>query len=151
MSLRHLPFALALIATAASAPASERAAPVDDDLSAIRSAALDYAEGWYSGDRERMARSLHESLAKRAYLPDAAGKRMLNGMDKDELLAANRPANLERYRDAPRQAEVEILDRYGNAASVRLKMDGWVDYLHVVRDDQGQWRIINVLWELDPA
>jgi len=121
------------------------------DREAIKTAALDYANGWYTGDRERMGRSLHDAMVKRAYLPDAQGRRALSLMDKASLLVGNRPGNADHYRDAPKRAEVEILDVYGGAASVRLHMDGWVDYLHVVRGEGGDWRIINVLWELEPT
>lgn len=122
----------------------------EGDQRAIRAAALDYAEGWYSGDRTRMERSLHDALAKRAYLPDAAGQRRLSQMDKASLLSANKPENAARYAKAPKRAEVLILSGFGNAASVRLAMDGWVDYMHVVRTEEGAWRIVNVLWELEP-
>ena len=33
---------------------------------AIRTAIMDYVEGWYEGDAERMNRCLHPRLAKRA-------------------------------------------------------------------------------------
>ncbi|HEX6315687.1 MAG TPA: nuclear transport factor 2 family protein, partial [Gemmatimonadaceae bacterium] len=35
------------------------------DSAAIRAAALDYIEGWYEGNAERMERALHPELAKR--------------------------------------------------------------------------------------
>lgn len=120
------------------------------DQAAVRAAALDYAEGWYAGDRERMARSLHADLAKRAYLPGDDGARAFSHMGRDALLDGNRPANRERYANAPKRAEIEILDAFGNVATVRLAMDGWVDYLHVVRTPDDGWRIVNVLWELVP-
>ena len=37
----------------------------NDELSALKSAAMDYVEGWYQGDAERMAKSLHPDLVKR--------------------------------------------------------------------------------------
>jgi len=121
------------------------------DQRAIHSTALDYAQGWYEGDRERMAQSLHDSLAKRIQVTDDAGDRRLQDMDKQRLLAGNRPENAARFADAPRRAEIEILDGFGNVASVKLTMDGWVDYMHLVRTGRGEWRIVNVLWELLPA
>lgn len=119
----------------------------ESDQAAVRAAANDYAMGWYTGDRDRMARSLHDSLAKRAYLRDKSGKRQLDQMDKAALLAGNRPENAKHYEKKPKRADVEILDGVGNAATVKLRMDGWVDYMHLVRDSDGEWRIINVLWE----
>ncbi|MGH7551869.1 MAG: nuclear transport factor 2 family protein [Longimicrobiales bacterium] len=35
------------------------------DSAAIRATALDYVEGWYTGDAARMERALHPELAKR--------------------------------------------------------------------------------------
>lgn len=119
----------------------------ESDQAAVRAAANDYAQGWYSGDRERMARSLHDDLAKRAYLRDKSGKRQLDQMDKATLLAGNKPENAQRYAKALKRADVDILDGVGNAATVKLRMDGWVDYMHLVRGTDGEWRIINVLWE----
>ncbi len=42
-----------------------------------------------------------------------------------------------------------ILDVFGNAATVRAEARDWIDYLHLGKVD-GQWKIINVLWELKP-
>lgn len=120
----------------------------EPDQQAVRQAALDYAQGWYSGDRARMERSLHDRLAKRAYLPDKSGWRALDEMDKSRLLAGNRPENAQRYAKAAKRADVEILDGFANAATVKLTMDGWVDYMHLSRTENGDWRIVNVLWEL---
>jgi hypothetical protein len=36
------------------------------------------------------------------------------------------------------------------AASVRVNASGWIDYMHVVRWN-GQWKIINVVWENEPG
>jgi hypothetical protein len=46
--------------------------------------------------------------------------------------------------------DVEILDVYnGKIASLRVEMDGWVDFLHVGKFGD-RWLIVNVLWELKP-
>jgi hypothetical protein len=42
------------------------------DVLAGRPVALDYIEGWYAGDAERMARSLHNDLVKRTPVKAAA-------------------------------------------------------------------------------
>ncbi len=137
-------FALTPIVASACAKLSE------GDQRAIRATALDYAEGWYSGDRARMERSLHDALAKRAYLPDAAGQRRLSEMDKERLLSGNKPENAAHYAKAPKRTEVLILSGFCNVASVKLTMDEWVDFMHVARTENGAWRIVNVLWELKP-
>ena len=47
------------------------------------------------------------------------------------------------------QKDITILDRFNNAAVVKIVASGWVDYLEEAKVD-GQWKIINVLWELKP-
>ncbi len=49
-----------------------------------------------------------------------------------------------------RRTDVKILDIYGDAASVRLDMHDWIDYLHMSKIGD-RWVIVNVLWELTPA
>ena len=46
-------------------------------------------------------------------------------------------------------ADVTVLDVFGNVASVKCVMSGWVDYMHIGKVD-GRWVIINVLWEMKP-
>ena len=47
------------------------------DSAAIRQAALDYIEGWYEGNAERMERALHPDLAKRIINVDQRGRSVL--------------------------------------------------------------------------
>ena len=144
---------LILAAVLALAAPSVSAAAVDlpaDAQAAIRAAALDYAQGWYAGDRERMARSLHDTLAKRAWLPDREGARRYDAIDKAGLVARTAPSHRERYAASPKRAEVEILDGFGHVATVKLTMDGWVDYMHLADVPGEGWKIVNVLWELEP-
>ena len=42
--------------------------------------------------------------------------------------------------------EVTILDQFENAASVKIVASDWIDYLHLARWN-GEWKIVNVLWE----
>ena len=41
------------------------------------------------------------------------------------------------------------MDIYGNVASVKATMSGWIDYMHIAKSD-GKWVIVNVLWEVKP-
>jgi hypothetical protein len=119
------------------------------DSAAIRATALDYAEGWYAADGARMERALHPQLAKRIVSSDGRSYR-LGHMGSAELVSMTSGGG---GRDTPaqrRRADVAILDVYGNVASVRVTMDGWIDYMHMARWD-GRWVIVNVLWELEPS
>jgi len=48
-----------------------------------------------------------------------------------------------------RRTDVKILDVCGNAASVKLEMHDWVDYMHMTTIG-GRWMIVNVPWEFTP-
>jgi hypothetical protein len=114
------------------------------DSVAIRQAALDYIEGWYAGDGERMARSLHPELVKRIVRPDPDGRSRLEAMSAEQLVAATRG---QRGNDGSGRKDVRILDVFDGSASVRVDADDWVDHMHLARWN-GEWRIVNVLWEL---
>ena len=120
------------------------------DSSAIRATALDYVEGWYDGNAERMSRAVHPELVKRIVVSDTATKRSVI-----ETMGATALVNGTRRgwgKDTPanrRQKDVTILDVFGNAASVKSVMADWIDYLQMAKVD-GRWVIVNVLWEYKP-
>lgn len=136
--------ATALCSAALAAPSL--AAQSAADSAAIRATALDYAEGWYTGDGARMQRALHPDLAKRI-VARRGGQETLQEMGAAQLAdMAGRGAG----RDTPaerQQKDVRILDVFENTASVRLTMDSWIDYMHMAKWN-GRWVIVNVLWEM---
>ena len=118
----------------------------DDD--AIRRTALDYIEGWYSGDAVRMERALHPELAKRMISTDATtGRSQFNHMGAMTLVQRTREGIGKKIPQDRQSKEVTILDRYNNAAVVKIVASDWIDYLEVARFN-GDWKIINVLREL---
>lgn len=145
MKTRTLLLAAALLAAAPAAPAVAQTAA---DSAAIRATVMDYVDGWYTGDAERMRRALHPGLAKRISMQEG-GTWQLDSMTADELVAGTAQGGGTRTPEERRQRDVMILDIFGNAASVRATMSGWIDYMHLARVD-GRWQIVNVLWELKP-
>ena len=118
------------------------------DNDAIRKTALDYIEGWYSGDAARMERALHPELAKRMISTDPkTGRSQFNHMGAMTLVQRTREGIGKRIPQDRQLKEVTILDRYNNAAVVKIVASDWIDYLEVARFN-GDWKIINVLWEL---
>jgi hypothetical protein len=140
-SLWHSLLALALVAPAAQAQASA-------DSAAIRQTAMDYMEGWYTGDAERMNRALHPDLAKRIVRTEN-GTSQLNSMGAAQLVEGTRKGYGKETPADQRQRDVAILDIFGDAASVKATMHDWVDYMHMARWN-GRWVIVNVLWEMKP-
>ena len=136
---------LGILALAAMLPAY---AQTDADREAIRGVALDYIEGWYAGDGARMERALHPELAKRM-VQSEGGESRLDRQDKATLVGNTAAGGGKRTPVGEQRKEVQILDIYENAASVRIDASGWVDYLHLARWN-GEWKIVNVLWELRP-
>jgi hypothetical protein len=119
------------------------------DSTAIRDAALDYVDGWYQGDAARMERAVHPELAKRIVQTNERGRSQVMQMSALTLIESTRAGG---GRDTPtdqQTRDVRILDISGNSASVRAEMSGWIDYMHMARWN-GQWKIVNVLWELKP-
>jgi hypothetical protein len=120
------------------------------DSAAIRATALDYIDGWYTGDAARMERALHPELAKRIVMTDAQGRSRLGQQSAMTLVQNTQRGGGKDTPPDKRRDEVRILDVYQNAASVRVQASTWVDYLHVAKSN-GRWVIVNVLWEMDPA
>ena len=120
------------------------------DQAAIKQTALDYIEGWYEGNAERMERALHPELAKRiARTNPQNGQSRLDQMSALSLVQGTRRGGGKATPEQRRQKDVTILDVYENAASVKVVASDWIDYLHVAKFN-GRWVIVNVLWELKP-
>ena len=142
MSIRFL--AAVLLVLPAALPAQAAA-----DSAAIRQAALDYIDGYYTGDGARMERAVHPELAKRIVRTNEQGRSQLGQMSAMTLVMATRAGGGKDTPMAERKDDVTILDIYQNAASAKVYASGWVDYLHLAKWN-GRWVIVNVLWELHP-
>lgn len=119
------------------------AADVAED-EAIKATALDYAEGWLTGDEERMARALHPEMIKRRVVTDVlSDAHLVQELDAETLLRATREG--VGVGGGPLTFRVAILDRHGDMAVVRVVSSLYVDYLHMVRWED-RWVILSVLW-----
>jgi Putative lumazine-binding len=137
-----------LIMILASTPAGAQTA---GDSAAIRATALDYAEGWYAGDAERMSRAVHPELVKRIVVADTATRKsVLQNMGASALVNGTRHGYGKTTPKDRQQKDVTILDIFGNAASAKAVMADWIDYLQLAKVD-GRWVIVNVLWEKKPG
>jgi hypothetical protein len=119
------------------------------DSAAIRVTALDYIEGWYTADPDRMARAVHPELAKRIVRTNPAGESRMDLATATSLVNGARMGGGSRTPKERQMKDVRILDIYQNAASVKIVASDWIDYLHVAKYN-GAWRIVNVLWEMKP-
>ena len=147
--MSHRVYALALVAVGFLGPRTACAQSAADSA-AIRATALDYIDGWYTGDAARMARALHLELAKRIVMTDPQGRSRLGQQSAMTLVQNTQRGGGKDTPADKRRDEVKILDIFQNAASVRVQASSWVDYLHVAKSN-GRWVIVNVLWEMEPA
>jgi hypothetical protein len=122
----------------------------DADREAIKRAALNYAEGWYEGNAEKMESALHPDLAKRIARSNDKGQTRLDQMSAMSLVQGTRTGFGKQTPKEEQQKDVTVLDVLGGAATVKLEMRDWVDYMHIARSN-GKWVIVNVLWEMKPA
>ncbi len=121
----------------------------DADREAIKRTALNYAEGWYEGNADKMESALSPDLAKRIARTNDKGQSSLGQMTAMTLVQATRGGSGKQTPRENQQKDVSILDVFGGAATVKLEMRDWIDYLHVGKLN-GKWVIINVLWETKP-
>lgn len=133
-------------------PRPEGATPADalkKNEEGIRAAALDYLEGFFSGDAERMERALHPEVHK--VLPHRmgpTGKTMIDKIGAGLLVEYTRTkAGL--LDEDKRKIEVTVYDVRGDVATAGAMSAMFYDYLQLARID-GRWKIVNVLWKMNP-
>ena len=109
------------------------------ERAAIVATVLDYFEGWFDGDTERIERALHPVLAKRG--PE------LRTATKEQMVAWTAEGEGKAEDPGPgRRIDVSVVDVHGGIASAVVDSDVYREYLHLVRTDDG-WRIVNALWQ----
>lgn len=117
------------------------------DTIAINEACMNYIEGYYTANADRMSKALHPELSKRAIFNDGQGDFLFN-VPASMLVAGTKGFNkpLDNSNE-PFKANIRIFDiSYGMATvkvtNNKLKL---IDYLHL-GEVNGEWKIINVLW-----
>ena len=133
-------------------PAVEEGPPAEQltkDGQGIRGAALDYLEGFFSGDAERMARGVHPELTKVSPRALPNGKTFIDQIGAG-LLVAYTGTKAGMLAEDKRAIEIEIYDVNGDIATAGAMSSMFHDYLQLARID-GRWRIVNVLWTMNPS
>ncbi len=137
--------ALAVAALSTGVVSAQERVDADRDRAAIRQAALDYAEGYYEGSVERMARAVHPALLKRGLLPPGVPDRFLHLMNAETLIDLT---DSERGRPAAdRHLDFALLDLREDVASARIFTAQFNDYLLLAKQGE-RWRIVSVLWQV---
>jgi hypothetical protein len=125
--------------------AGPTAEPSEADRADIRAAVLDYFDGWFEADADRMRRALHPSLAKRSRGQDPNRTPAVASLTAEQMVAWT-AAGFGRSRGGPdRHVDVRIDDIAGSIASVAVRSADYIEYVHLVRVEEG-WKIVNTLW-----
>jgi Putative lumazine-binding len=118
------------------------------DRADVVATALDYFEGWFDGDVERLDRALHPGLAKRSLSQVDPDSPELRTVTKERMLGLTAEGEGKREDPGDRRIDVEVVDVCGNIATVVIRSAVYREYLHLVCTDDG-WKIVNALWHFE--
>jgi hypothetical protein len=132
-----------------SIPATASAQTRDAEREAVRLAALDYVEGLYNVQPERIERSVHTSLVKRGFYKDtAAGPYNESPMTYEQLVRLAGNWNKEGKRDTSIK-EVAVLDVLDQTAVAKVTAQWGIDYMLLAKYGD-RWKITQILWQSHP-
>lgn len=121
------------------------------DREAVRQAVLDYVEGIYNVQPERIERSVSPNLAKMGFYrpPAESAYRPGRSMTFQQLVEISKNFNKDGKlrKDAPK--DIVIYDVLDQTATAKLTADWGTDYMHLAKVD-GKWIIVNILWQSHP-
>jgi len=118
---------------------------IDAERIAIEQAAMDYIEGWYEGNADRMERALHPEMVRRAMIPDAEGKEYFQNLAKPDIIRAAEGGGGSKFPAEERQIAIKVIALYKTIASARVDSGSFIDFLHFGKTEGG-WKIVNALW-----
>ena len=120
----------------------------DQDETIIKTV-MNYIDGAYSGDAERMAKALHPELTKvMPFTVPQTGKTGLSKMGASQLIEGTR-AKMGTLPESERKIKVTVLDVFEDLAAVKVVSARYIDYLQCAKIND-EWKIVNVLWKMNP-
>ena len=111
----------------------------------ITQAALDYFEGWFDGDADRMERALHPGLNKRHVPVGMTGSQLSGATTADQMIGWTRDGVGRAERPTDLTIEVRVDDFYEQIATATVYSAVYVEYLQLAQTPEG-WRIVNTLY-----
>jgi hypothetical protein len=114
----------------------------------IKETSLNYIEGFYTNNFQRVVKAIHSELAKRIVLKDSLGFSMIKNMGASELLYNTKMFKKKSDQsNEPFKATIIIFDISNDIATVKVTQNkmNFFDYLHLSKIEN-EWKIINVLW-----
>lgn len=116
-----------------------------NDSIQIKQAALDYIEGWFYKDANRVNNAVHFEFVKRSiHTPDSID--FLGTINKSRM---DFITLYHRDREYILNTEVFILDAMPTIASVKVIFNECIEYLHIAKLNEN-WKIVNNLFTGNP-
>lgn len=138
--LSIIPLLVLLVSVAAGSTLPPAQFGISTEELRIRATVMDYVEGIYDRDAERMARALHPDVRRHVQV---ANEDEASTLDRHELIAlAGEACDLGLPRRGPKR--VLVYELRANVAAVRLTAAWGVDMLHLAKED-GRWRIVGIV------
>jgi len=138
-------FSVLLIVLAGSFTAVFAQGKVMHDTVLIKNAAMDYIEGAYSADEERMGNAIHPEIQKVIPVPLPGTKGIILQYSNYSMLLEGTRAGMGKMPEEQWNIDYELLHWDQNIASVRITSAKYQDYCHLAKTDKG-WKIVNVIW-----
>lgn len=123
--------------------APEKLDASQEDIDAITRAAVDYLEGYVTGDTERHARAYHSECLKRRFGRDGESGVYELIVVPPQVMVDYANTGLTIEDDCQFEVIIDAVSQ--DIASVRVYSCNWVDFLHVVKA-RGEWKLFHVTW-----
>ncbi|MEM9378547.1 MAG: nuclear transport factor 2 family protein [Planctomycetota bacterium] len=122
------------------------------DLAAVIAALEDYVDGFTRGQPELLERSLSPMLAKKGYRRPAPGEPYGDAVPlsyEDALALAARRGNSSETMDTF-TSSVQVFEVADKTAAGKVTAFWGIDYVHLVKEEDGRWKIHHVIWQTEP-
>lgn len=137
-------FAIVLLMLALSPSPAQSDPAGQEDAAAIRQTALDFFDGFYSGDVPRMEKAIHPDINRVTPrdLPQT-GRTTLTYSTYSALIENTR-ARTGALDEAARHIQIQILNIDTDVANVKVTSATFTDFVQAVKLD-GAWKLVNAL------
>ena len=117
----------------------------ETDNEAIVATVMDYFEGWFDGNMERMERAVHPGLNKRHVPVGMTGSELSGVTTAAQMIGWTRDGEGKAERPTDLAIIVRVDDIHEQIATATVYSAVYIEYLHLARTAEG-WRIVNALF-----
>ena len=119
-----------------------------DDHKAVKRAVQDYVEGFYEAKPELIERGVHTDLVKYGFWRRTAEEKYKGGaMTFDQAVELAKKWNADGKQGTDLKYDIQLLDVADQTAAAKLTAKWGIDYMHLAKNDKGEWKIHHVMWQ----